>query len=88
MPPAGGWHPPPARRTCAHRGPYQARVVPAEGAYLDLATLYRNLTHDQLATRLFCPQVVTDTGAKLPKSLIREGRASLPEAMTDAPSSG
>lgn len=29
--------------------------------------------------RLFCPQVVTDTGAKLSKSLIREGRSPLPE---------
>ncbi|MCX4808840.1 hypothetical protein OG594_46120 [Streptomyces sp. NBC_01214] len=29
--------------------------------------------------RLFCPQIVTDTGAKLSKSLIREGRATLPE---------
>jgi isopenicillin N synthase-like dioxygenase len=29
--------------------------------------------------RLFCPQVVTDTGAKLSKSLIREGHAPLPE---------
>lgn len=37
------------------------------------------LTHGQLTARLFCPQVVTDTGAKLSKSLIREGRASLPE---------
>ncbi|MDO0934534.1 hypothetical protein QQY66_23695 [Streptomyces sp. DG2A-72] len=37
------------------------------------------LTRGQLTARLFCPQVVTDTGAKLSKSLIREGRASLPE---------
>ena len=35
------------------------------------------LTRAQLPTRLFCPQVVTDTGAKLSKSLIREGRAPL-----------
>ncbi|MET9736454.1 hypothetical protein ABZZ79_39345 [Streptomyces sp. NPDC006458] len=33
----------------------------------------------QLPTRLFCPQVVTDTGAKLSKSLIRDGKASLPD---------
>jgi hypothetical protein len=33
----------------------------------------------QLPTRLFCPQVVTDTGAKLSKSLIRDGMAPLPE---------
>ncbi len=33
----------------------------------------------QLPARLFCPQVVTDTGAKLSKSLIREGRAALPD---------
>ncbi|MFJ5675053.1 hypothetical protein [Streptomyces sp. NPDC093097] len=33
----------------------------------------------QLPARLFCPQVVTDTGAKLSKSLIRDGRAPLPD---------
>ncbi|GGR52167.1 hypothetical protein [Streptomyces roseolus] len=37
------------------------------------------LTGGQLPARLFCPQIVTDTGAKLSKSLIREGRAALPE---------
>ncbi|MFS4093332.1 hypothetical protein [Streptomyces sp. AF1A] len=36
------------------------------------------LTHGQLPARLFCPQVVTHTGAKLSKSLIRESRAPLP----------
>ncbi|MFJ4515584.1 hypothetical protein [Streptomyces sp. NPDC088816] len=40
------------------------------------------LTRAQLPARLFCPQVVTDTGAKLSKSLIREGRALLPEGAT------
>jgi hypothetical protein len=40
------------------------------------------LTRAQLPARLFCPQVVTDTGAKLSKSLIREGRAPLPEGAT------
>lgn len=39
------------------------------------------LTRGQLPARLFCPQVVTDTGAKLSKSLIREGRAPLPDGM-------
>ncbi|MFD8427432.1 hypothetical protein ACFV1R_07475 [Streptomyces coelicoflavus] len=37
------------------------------------------LARAQLPARLFCPQVVTDTGAKLSKSLVREGRAPLPE---------
>ncbi|MEU4890980.1 hypothetical protein AB0B12_04710 [Streptomyces sp. NPDC044780] len=37
------------------------------------------LTPGQLPARLFCPQVVTDTGAKLSKSLIREGQAPLPD---------
>lgn len=37
------------------------------------------LTVGQLPARLFCPQVVTDTGAKLSKSLIREGGTDLPE---------
>ncbi|MGN5392432.1 hypothetical protein [Streptomyces sp. JL7001] len=36
------------------------------------------MSHGILPARLFCPQVVTDTGAKLSKSLIREGHASLP----------
>ncbi|MFE7948199.1 hypothetical protein [Streptomyces sp. NPDC057426] len=36
------------------------------------------LARGQLPARLFCPQVVTETGAKLSKSLIREGRAPLP----------
>jgi hypothetical protein len=46
---------------------------------VDNALAAIGLTAGQLPTRLFCPQVVTDTGAKLSKSLIREGRASLPE---------
>ena len=108
---------------CLHHGPYQVTITPAVGAYLDLATLYRNLvkelaltstraggtlhvmvkggdwvfgsllvdealqavglTRAQLPARLFCPQVVTDTGAKLSKSLIREGHALLPEGAAD-----
>jgi hypothetical protein len=101
---------------CMHHGPYEVAIDPAGGGYLDLATLYRNLVKEvmatadrdrlsvmvkggdwvfgstlidnaltaiglvgaQLPTRLFCPQVVTDTGAKLSKSLIRDGKASLP----------
>ncbi|MYQ45471.1 hypothetical protein GTW40_10425 [Streptomyces sp. SID4985] len=39
------------------------------------------LTRAQLPARLFCPQIVTETGAKLSKSLIREGRAPLPEGV-------
>jgi hypothetical protein len=41
------------------------------------------LAHAQLPARLFCPQVVTDTGAKLSKSLIREGRSLLPKGAAD-----
>lgn len=41
------------------------------------------LTRRQLPARLFCPQIVTDTGAKLSKSLIREGRAPLPDGAAD-----
>ncbi|WP_369243656.1 hypothetical protein [Streptomyces sp. R41] len=37
------------------------------------------LTPGQRPARLFCPQVVTDTGAKLSKSLIRDGLADLPD---------
>ncbi|PWK61889.1 hypothetical protein BCL76_12527 [Streptomyces sp. CG 926] len=102
---------------CLHHGPYSEIIGPGRGAYLDLATLYRNLvkelalstdsstlhvmvkggdwvfgshlvdgafqaaglTQGQLPVRLFCPQIVTDTGAKLSKSSIREGRSSLPD---------
>lgn len=37
------------------------------------------LTRGQMPARLFCPMILSDTGAKLSKSLIREGRAALPE---------
>ncbi|MFJ3229776.1 hypothetical protein [Streptomyces sp. NPDC086787] len=46
---------------------------------IDQALTAIGLTGAQLPTRLFCPQVVTDSGAKLSKSLIREGKAPLPE---------
>ncbi|MFE3774852.1 hypothetical protein [Streptomyces sp. NPDC059122] len=106
---------------CLHHGPYETTIAPTTGAYLDLATLYRNLvkelaltsprgtlhvmvkggdwvfgshlvdealqavglTRAQLPARLFCPQIVTDTGAKLSKSLIREGRAPLSHGAAD-----
>ncbi|MFD7199173.1 hypothetical protein [Streptomyces sp. NPDC059893] len=45
---------------------------------VDTALTTNGLTAGQLPTRPFCPQVVTDTGAKLSKSLIRDGQASLP----------
>ncbi|MFG3362767.1 hypothetical protein [Streptomyces griseofuscus] len=45
---------------------------------VDNALTAIGLCRGQLPTRLFCPQVVTDTGAKLSKSLIRDGNASLP----------
>jgi hypothetical protein len=43
-----------------------------DGALLALGAAWR------LPARLFCPQVLTGTGAKLSKSLVREGRAGLP----------
>lgn len=46
---------------------------------VDNALTAIGLTGGQLPARLFCPQVVTDTGAKLSKSLIRDGKASLPD---------
>ncbi|TGZ13179.1 hypothetical protein DV517_72630 [Streptomyces sp. S816] len=52
----------------------------AFGSHLvDEALQAVGLTRAQLPARLFCPQIVSDTGAKLSKSLIREGRAPLPE---------
>lgn len=54
------------------------------GSHLvDEALQAAGLTSAQLPARLFCPQVVTDTGAKLSKSLIREGRTSLPNGVAD-----
>lgn len=52
---------------CLHHGPYQATVTPTAGAYLDLATLYRNLVKE-LA---FVPQV--DIGTAVGQS--RGGRS-------------
>ncbi|WP_432169030.1 hypothetical protein [Streptomyces sp. 1222.5] len=46
---------------------------------VDNALTALGLCGTQLPTRLFCPQVVTDTGAKLSKSLIRDGKAPLPD---------
>lgn len=46
---------------------------------VDGAVQAAGLPQAQMPARLFCPQIVTDTGAKLSKSLIREGRAPLPE---------
>ncbi|MEW2493294.1 hypothetical protein ACWEQ1_05760 [Streptomyces nodosus] len=46
---------------------------------VDNALTAIGLVGAQLPTRLFCPQVVTDTGAKLSKSLIRDGKAPLPD---------
>ncbi|MEW2293984.1 hypothetical protein ABZ719_14935 [Streptomyces sp. NPDC006743] len=46
---------------------------------VDNALTAIGLTGAQLPTRLFCPQVLTDTGAKLSKSLIRDGKAPLPD---------
>ncbi|MFH8657503.1 hypothetical protein [Streptomyces afghaniensis] len=48
-------------------------------ALVDNALTAIGLVGAQLPARLFCSQVVTDTGAKLSKSLIREGKASLPD---------
>jgi hypothetical protein len=48
-------------------------------ALVDSAMLAMGVGTHQLPARLFVPQVITDTGAKLSKSLIRDGRATLPE---------
>ncbi|GHG09588.1 hypothetical protein [Streptomyces hydrogenans] len=46
---------------------------------VDEALRAAGLTGGQSPARLFCPQIVTDTGAKLSKSLIRERGATLPD---------
>lgn len=99
---------------CTDHGDYKISVTPDSPAYLDLATLYRNLVKERVAARdhvtlsvmvkggdwafgcqlvdeatahlpgppppprIFTPMVLTDTGAKLSKSLIREGKVLPP----------
>jgi ASC-1-like (ASCH) protein len=99
---------------CTDHGDYKVTVTPDSNAYLDLATLYRNLIKERVAARdhvtlsvmvkggdwafgcqlvdeafthlpgppapprIFTPMVLTDTGAKLSKSLIREGKVPPP----------
>lgn len=103
---------------CLDHGSYQAHIDPEDNhAYLDLATLYRNLVKErtlgrdprtlhvmmkggdwafgcqlvdgalgalntppsQMPIRVFTPQVLAPTGAKLSKSLLREhGKGTLP----------
>ncbi|MCP2343187.1 ASCH domain-containing protein [Actinomadura rupiterrae] len=99
---------------CTDHGDYEVAVTADTSAYLDLATLYRNLVKERLAVRdhvtlpvmvkggdwaygcqlvdeafaqlpglappprVFTPMVLTDTGAKLSKSLIRDGRVAPP----------
>lgn len=99
---------------CTDHGDYKVTITPDSHAYLDLATLYRNLVKERVAARdavtlsvmikggdwafgcqlvdeaftqlpgltppprVFTPMVLTDTGAKLSKSLIREGRMAPP----------
>jgi hypothetical protein len=47
-------------------------------ALVDAAALATGIAHTRLPARVFCPQIVTDTGAKLSKSLIRDGLVALP----------
>ena len=99
---------------CTDHGDYEIAVTADTSAYLDLATLYRNLVKERLAVRdhvtlsvmvkggdwafgcqlvdeafaqlpglappprIFTPMVLTDTGAKLSKSLIRDGKVPPP----------
>ncbi|HUR08064.1 MAG TPA: hypothetical protein VM347_36350, partial [Nonomuraea sp.] len=99
---------------CTDHGDYEIAVTADTSAYLDLATLYRNLIKERLAARdhvtlsvmvkggdwaygcqlvdeafvqlpglappprIFTPMVLTDTGAKLSKSLIRNGKVPPP----------
>lgn len=99
---------------CTDHGDYKISVTTDSSAYLDLATLYRNLVKERVAARdhvtlsvmvkggdwaygcqlvdeaftqlpglappprVFTPMVLTDTGAKLSKSLIRDGKVPPP----------
>jgi ASC-1-like (ASCH) protein len=99
---------------CTDHGDYKVAITPDTSAYLDLATLYRNLVKERLAVRdhvtlsvmvkggdwaygcqlvdeafaqlpglsppprVYTPMVLTDTGAKLSKSLIRDGKIPPP----------
>ncbi|MEY9911819.1 ASC-1-like (ASCH) protein [Catenulispora sp. MAP12-49] len=104
---------------CTDHGDYKVTITPDSRAYLDLATLYRNLVKERVAARdgvtlsvmikggywafgcqlvdeaftqlpgltppprVYTPMVLTDTGAKLSKSLIREGRMAPPPGARD-----
>lgn len=104
---------------CTDHGDYEIAVTADTDAYLDLATLYRNLVKERLAARdnvtlsvmvkggdwaygcqlvdeafaqlpglappprVFTPMVLTDTGAKLSKSLIRDGKVPPPPGARD-----
>lgn len=99
---------------CTDHGGYEVTVTADTDTYLDLATLYRNLVKERVASRdhvtmsvmvkggdwafgcqlvdeafaqlpglapparIFTPMVLTDTGAKLSKSLIRDGKVPPP----------
>jgi ASC-1-like (ASCH) protein len=99
---------------CTDHGEYEVTVTADTDTYLDLATLYRNLVKERVASRdhvtmsvmvkggdwafgcqlvdeafaqlpglapparIFTPMVLTDTGAKLSKSLIRDGKVPPP----------
>jgi ASC-1-like (ASCH) protein len=99
---------------CTDHGEHEVSVTADTDVYLDLATLYRNLVKERLASRdpvtlsvmvkggdwafgcqlvdeafaqlpgpvapprVFTPMVLTDTGAKLSKSLIRDGKVPPP----------
>ncbi|MEV8391887.1 MULTISPECIES: hypothetical protein [unclassified Streptomyces] len=66
----------------AHRGTLFVMVKGGDWVFgsqlVDGALRAVGVTPGRMPARLFCPQIVTDAGAKLSKSLIREGRATLP----------
>ncbi|GAA4206093.1 hypothetical protein GCM10022252_67690 [Streptosporangium oxazolinicum] len=104
---------------CTDHGGYEIAITADTSAYLDLATLYRNLVKERMAARdhvtlsvmvkggdwaygcqlvdeafaqlpglvppprIFTPMVLTDTGAKLSKSLIRDGKVPPPPGARD-----
>ncbi|MBB2912992.1 ASC-1-like (ASCH) protein [Streptosporangium becharense] len=99
---------------CTDHGDYEVTVIPEDNAYIDLATLYRNLVKERVLAgeaatlpvmvkggdwapgcqlvdtafaalhgihppaRIFTPMILTDTGAKLSKSLIRDNKVAPP----------
>lgn len=75
---------------CLHHGPYQATITPTSGAYLDLATLYRNLVKELALTNpkeggTLHVMVKGGAGSSAPSSSTRPSKPSASPAPSSPP---